>query len=102
MVNKVSGWKGTSWRIAQSIKRSDIGGKTGTTNSAKVAWYAGFGANLVTTTYVGFDDNKRVLGRGEAGAKTAMPAWVAYMKAALSDVPERQLDLPPKYHRENH
>ena len=88
-------WKGTSWRIAQSIKRSDIGGKTGTTNSAKVAWYAGFGANLVTTTYVGFDDNKRVLGRGEAGAKTAMPAWVAYMKAALSDVPERQLTLPP-------
>ena len=88
-------WKGTSWRIAQSIKRSDIGGKTGTTNSAKVAWYAGFGANLVTTIYVGFDDNKRVLGRGEAGAKTAMPAWVAYMKAALSDVPERQLDLPP-------
>ena len=88
-------WKGTSWRIAQSIKRSDIGGKTGTTNSAKVAWYAGFGANLVTTTYVGFDDNKRVLGKGEAGAKTAMPAWVAYMKAALSDVPERQLALPP-------
>ena len=88
-------WKGTSWRIAQSIKRSDIGGKTGTTNSAKVAWYAGFGANLVTTTYVGFDDNKRVLGKGEAGAKTAMPAWVSYMKAALSDVPERQLELPP-------
>ncbi|MDU4452847.1 MAG: penicillin-binding protein 1A [Haemophilus parainfluenzae] len=71
------------------------GGKTGTTNSAKVAWYAGFGANLVTTTYVGFDDNKRVLGKGEAGAKTAMPAWVAYMKAALSDIPERQLALPP-------
>ena len=89
------GWKGTSWRIAQSIKRSDIGGKTGTTNSAKVAWYAGFGADLVTTTYVGFDDNKRVLGKGEAGAKTAMPAWVAYMKAALSDIPERQLALPP-------
>ena len=89
-------WKGTSWRIAQTIKRSDIGGKTGTTNSSKVAWYAGFGANLVTTTYVGFDDNKRVLGRGEAGAKTAMPAWVAYMKTALSDKPERKLPLPPK------
>ena len=89
-------WKGTSWRIAQTIKRSDIGGKTGTTNSSKVAWYAGFGANLVTTTYVGFDDNKRVLGKGEAGAKTAMPAWVAYMKTALSDKPERKLSLPPK------
>ena len=49
----------------------------------------------MTTTYVGFDDNKRVLGKGEAGAKTAMPAWVVYMKAALSDVPERQLALPP-------
>ena len=89
-------WKGTSWRIAQTIKRGDIGGKTGTTNSSKVAWYAGFGANLVTTTYVGFDDNKRVLGKGEAGAKTAMPAWVAYMKTALSDKPERKLPLPPK------
>ena len=82
-------------RGAAALGRSDIAGKTGTTNSAKVAWYAGFGANLVTTTYVGFDDNKRVLGKGEAGAKTAMPAWVAYMKAALSDVPERQLELPP-------
>lgn len=61
-----------------------------------MAWYAGFGANLVTTTYVGFDDNKRVLGRGEAGAKTAMPAWITYMKMALSDKPERKLPLPPK------
>lgn len=89
-------WKGTSWRMSKEIKqRADIGGKTGTTNSAKVAWYAGFGANLVTTTYVGFDDNKRVLGRGESGGKTAMPAWIAYMKVALADIPERQLDLPP-------
>ena len=90
------GWKGTSWRLAQDIKRNDIGGKTGTTNSSKVAWYAGFGANIVTTTYVGFDDNKLVLGRGEAGAKTAMPAWSAYMKQALSEKPERKLPLPPK------
>ena len=56
----------------------------------------------MTTIYVGFDDNKRVLGRGEAGAKTAMPAWVAYMKAALSDVPERQLDLPPNIMEKNY
>ena len=95
------GWKGTSWRMAQSIKRSDVGGKTGTTNSSKVAWYAGFGANLVTTTYVGFDDNKRVLGRGEAGAKTAMPTWIAYMKTALSDKPERKLALPPNIMEKN-
>lgn len=88
-------WQGTSWRMRNDFKRKDIGGKTGTTNNSKVAWYAGFGANLTTAVYVGFDDNKRVLGRGEAGAKTAMPAWIAYMKASLSDIPERQLELPP-------
>ncbi|HBO38426.1 MAG TPA: penicillin-binding protein 1A [Pasteurellaceae bacterium] len=89
------GWKGTSWRMGKEFTRQDIGGKTGTTNNSKVAWYAGFGANLTTTVYVGFDDNKHNLGRGEAGAKTAMPAWIAYMKAALAEVPERELAIPP-------
>ncbi|WP_373099108.1 MULTISPECIES: penicillin-binding protein 1A [Pasteurellaceae] len=88
------GWKGTSWRMAKEFSRQDIGGKTGTTNNSKVAWYAGFGANITTAVYVGFDDNKRSLGRGEAGAQTAMPAWIAYMKTSLSDIPERQLPLP--------
>lgn len=88
-------WVGTSWRVSKEFKRQDIGGKTGTTNNSKVAWYAGFGANLTTAVYVGFDDNKRVLGRGEAGAKTALPAWIAYMKTSLSNIPERKLALPP-------
>ena len=88
------GWRGTSWRMANEFKRKDIGGKTGTTNNSKVAWYAGFGAHLTTAVYVGFDDNKYNLGRGEAGAKTAMPAWIAYMKSSLKDIPERQLELP--------
>ncbi len=92
---KGQSWKGTSWRVANDIKRRDIGGKTGTTNNAKVTWYAGFGANIVTTVYVGFDDNKRELGRGEAGAQTALPAWIKYMKVALSDKPEREETLPP-------
>ena len=88
------GWKGTSWRMANEIKRKDIGGKTGTTNNSKVAWYAGFGANLTTAVYIGFDDNKFDLGRGEAGAKSAMPAWISYMKAILKDTPERVLPTP--------
>lgn len=88
-------WKGTSHRINGQIKRKDIGGKTGTTNNAKVTWYAGFGANIVTTVYVGFDDNKRELGRGEAGAQTALPAWINYMKVALKDKVERKEVLPP-------
>lgn len=88
-------WKGTSARVANDIKRKDIGGKTGTTNNAKVTWYAGFGANVVTTVYVGFDDNKRELGKGEAGAQTALPAWISYMKVALSDKTERKEHQPP-------
>ena len=88
------GWKGTSWRMANDIKRKDIGGKTGTTNNSKVAWYAGFGANLTTAVYIGFDDNRFNLGRGEAGATSAMPAWIAYMKPILQDIPERALPMP--------
>ena len=88
------GWKGTSWRMANEIKRKDIGGKTGTTNNSKVAWYAGFGANLTTAVYIGFDDNKFSLGSGEAGAKSAMPAWISYMKTILKDTPERELPTP--------
>ena len=91
------GWKGTSWRMANEIKRKDIGGKTGTTNNSKVAWYAGFGANLTTAVYIGFDDNKFNLGRGEAGAKSAMPAWISYMKAILKDTPERNLPTPANF-----
>ncbi|MDP9499838.1 penicillin-binding protein 1A [Bisgaard Taxon 45] len=88
-------WVGTSWRLSKAFKRQDIGGKTGTTNNSKVAWYAGFGAHLTTAVYVGFDDNKRNLGRGEAGAKTALPAWQAYMQVSLENIPERKLAPPP-------
>lgn len=88
------GWKGTSRTLANDFKRKDIGGKTGTTNQSKVTWYAGFGSNIVTTVYVGFDDNKRVLGRGESGARTAMPAWRDYMKVALADKKDRDIEMP--------
>lgn len=94
-------WRGTSWRMASEFKRKDIGGKTGTTNNSKVAWYAGFAANITTTVYIGFDDNRRNLGSNEAGARSAMPAWISYMKASLKDVPERQLELPPNIIEKN-
>lgn len=87
-------WRGTSRSLANDFKRKDIGGKTGTTNQSKVTWYAGFGSNIVTTVYVGFDDNKRVLGKGESGARTAMPAWRDYMKVALADKKDRILPKP--------
>lgn len=84
------GWRGTSNSLSKVFKRKDIGGKTGTTNNSKVTWYAGFGANIVTTVYVGFDDNKRTLGKGATGGSTALPAWRDYMKVALADKRERK------------
>jgi len=102
-----SGWNGTGWR-GQVLKRRDVGGKTGTTNGSKDAWYSGFGPNIVATSWVGFDNHSRELGKsawnnnlgkkqisgGEAGAKTAQPAWVSFMGKALEDVPVQRKQLP--------
>lgn len=87
-------WLGTSWRIRNSINRKDVGGKTGTTNSNKVAWYAGFGGNISTAVYIGFDNNARNLGRGESGSRSAMPIWVNYMENVLKDTPQQSFAIP--------
>ncbi|EQA6421662.1 transglycosylase domain-containing protein [Salmonella enterica subsp. enterica serovar Give] len=102
------GWMGTGWRAARDLKRRDIGGKTGTTNSSKDAWFSGYGPGVVTSVWIGFDDHRRDLGRTtasgaikdqisgyEGGAKSAQPAWDAYMKAVLEGVPEQPLTPPP-------
>ncbi|MWN32766.1 PBP1A family penicillin-binding protein [Gilliamella sp. Pra-s60] len=91
-----SDWQGTAWRV-KALGRKDVGGKTGTTNSSKDVWFSGFGGNIVTTVWMGFDDHRRDLGRtfrAEAGAVTANPIWVDYMKVALKDVPVKQ-DVKP-------
>lgn len=96
-----TGWNGTGWRAARALKRRDIGGKTGTTNGAKDAWFSGFNATYTTSSWIGFDDHRRELGRvtpnanlgktqisgAEAGAKTAQPAWIDFMKVALKNEP---------------
>lgn len=95
------GWSGTGWRAARDLNnRRDIGGKTGTTNSSKDAWFSGYGPGIVATTWIGFDDNKRSLGRtaasgGEAGAKSAQPIWDDFMKVVLEGVPQTMM-APPK------
>jgi penicillin-binding protein 1A len=66
---------------AKKLKR-ELAGKTGTSNSGKDAWFVGFAPDLVAGVWVGFDDT-RVLGRGEAGAKAALPIWIDFMKTAL-------------------
>nr|WP_141670874.1 PBP1A family penicillin-binding protein [Gilliamella apicola] len=91
-----SGWQGTAWRV-KALGRKDVGGKTGTTNASKDVWFSGFGGNIVTTVWMGFDDHRRELGRtfrAEAGANTANPVWVDYMKVALKNVPEKEDPQP--------
>ncbi|AOA59445.1 penicillin-binding protein PBP1a [Acinetobacter larvae] len=73
-------------RAALRTGRDDIGGKTGTTNDAKDAWFAGFNGRLVTITWVGFD-RPTTLGRREYGGIAALPIWSDYMGKALKGTP---------------
>ncbi|MEM1030294.1 MAG: transglycosylase domain-containing protein [Myxococcota bacterium] len=73
--------------IAQGTARAarslpfEVAGKTGTSNDARDAWFAGYSSELVAVVWTGFDDNVP-LGGGEYGAKAALPAWVAFMRGA--------------------
>lgn len=78
---------------AKVIGRDDLGGKTGSTNEYRDAWFSGFGGDLVTTVWVGKDDFSS-LGRGEYGGKAALPIWIGYMGAALKDVPVVEPAVP--------
>ncbi|CDH05351.1 bifunctional penicillin-binding protein 1a: transglycosylase (N-terminal); transpeptidase (C-terminal) [Xenorhabdus bovienii str. oregonense] len=93
------GWMATGWRSARDLKRRDIGGKTGTTNGSKDAWFSGYGPDMVATVWIGFDEHSRALGRtpalkGEGGAKSAQPIWNDFMKVALEGVPVKVMEPP--------
>jgi penicillin-binding protein 1A len=85
--------RGTGRRAAQ-INRADLAGKTGTTNGLMDAWFAGYTPDLVTVTWVGFDQ-MRSLGPGESGGATATPIWANYMEQALKNVPIQPVQPPP-------
>lgn len=78
---------------AKVLKREDIGGKTGSTNDHRDAWFSGFGGNLVTTVWVG-KDNFKPLGYGEYGGRAALPIWIDFMGVTLKDIPETDLTPP--------
>ncbi|WP_071334644.1 penicillin-binding protein 1A [Burkholderia contaminans] len=75
------------------LGRSDLQGKTGTTNDAKDGWFAGYQQSLVAVAWMGFDQPKS-LGSREFGAQLALPIWVNYMRTALNGVPEQQMPMP--------
>ncbi|MEO6263500.1 MAG: penicillin-binding protein 1A [Luteimonas sp.] len=78
---------------AKVLGREDVGGKTGSTNDHRDAWFSGFGGGIVTTVWVGRDDF-RSLGYREYGGKAALPIWIEYMRVALKDQPLASNDPP--------
>ena len=71
----------------------NLAGKTGTTNDFVDAWFIGFSPDLVVGAWVGFDELKPI-GKGETGARAALPIWIEFMKEALKDEPERDFPVP--------
>ena len=83
---------GTAARAA-SLGRSDLSGKTGTTNDFVDAWFAGYQPSLVAIAWIGYD-NPRSLGRNETGGQAALPIWMAYIAKALKGTPEQTVPVP--------
>jgi len=84
---------GTAARAAQALHRSDIYGKTGTTNDAVDAWFAGFHKSLAAVVWIGFD-NPKSLGERESGGGLALPAWIDFMSVALKNAPISEITPP--------
>ena len=84
--------RGTAVR-AKALGRKDIAGKTGTTNDQVDAWFSGFNDQVVTTSWVGFD-NQRSMGNRETGGRAALPTWIAFMRKALDGRPENLQEQP--------
>ncbi|WP_295450270.1 PBP1A family penicillin-binding protein [uncultured Thiodictyon sp.] len=84
--------RGTGRRVLE-LHRSDLAGKTGTTNAVRDAWFCGYQKDLVTIAWMGFDD-AAPLGRGETGGESAARLWTGFMGEALKGKPEAQLPVP--------
>ncbi len=80
-------------RKARKLGRNDLGGKTGTTNEQRDAWFNGFNPDLVATVWVGFDKFSS-LGKNETGSKAALPMWIDYMDFALRGHPQKDFLQP--------
>ncbi len=84
---------GTAARAAR-LGRSDLAGKTGTTNEFVDAWFAGYQPALVAVAWVGFDQPK-TLGKNQTGGVVALPLWLDYMDKVLNEIPEMPREMPP-------
>jgi penicillin-binding protein 1A len=78
-----------------AVLQRPLAGKTGTTNQAKDAWFVGYSTDIVAGVWVGYDE-ALPLGYGEAGAVTALPIWIGFMKAAEAGRPAVDFPRPPR------
>ena len=85
---------GTAARAQATLKRTDVFGKTGTTNDSVDAWFVGYQPTLVAAAWVGYD-TPRNLGSRETGGGLSLPIWISFMSQALKDVPVAQYAPPP-------
>ena len=80
-------------RRARELERTDIAGKTGTTNDATDTWFNGYHPNLAATAWVGFD-SQRSTGKGEYGSRTPLTIWIDFMGQALAGEPVVERPIP--------
>jgi penicillin-binding protein 1A len=80
-------------RRARVLGRSDLSGKTGTSNDRRDAWFGGYNGSLATIVWVGYD-NDQPLGDSEEGSRTALPIWIEYTRIALARAPLNQMPIP--------
>lgn len=85
---------GTAARAQRALQRSDLFGKTGTTNDSVDAWFVGYQPNLVAATWVGYG-TPRNLGSRETGGGLSLPIWLDFMKTALDQAPVLEYPVPP-------
>jgi penicillin-binding protein 1A len=78
--------KGTAAKASATLKRTDLAGKTGTTNDSVDAWFAGYHPDIVGVAWIGFDQ-PRSLGSRETGGGVALPIWIDFMAKALEGKP---------------
>ena len=85
---------GTAARAQATLKRTDLHGKTGTTNDSVDAWFAGYQPTLAAVTWIGYD-KPRNLGSRETGGGLSLPVWINFMERALKGVPVMEATVPP-------
>lgn len=85
---------GTAARATASLKRTDIAGKTGTSNDAFDVWFVGYAGDQCAAVWMGFDQ-PRSLGRRAQGAGLALPVWIDYMRDAIKNEPNVVRKAPP-------